>query len=710
MPRRWGLLTAIALAIAVACNGAQTLTPEFSPTAGKTPSATSTARIPSATSAATDMPTATPSAVAAGNPTRHPTPTVDATPGPITPTQLVTSTPTPADIPTITVPVAEPTSTPEATPTPTHLAPGAFPNAPDADLYELARSLLLKTDEPISKVVNPRPVSYSEGRVDTFWLADLVKREAYASQATLRLVTTHAYWYVEEGVDASQQDLEKAAGIFEGEIYPRVTAAFGTESTPGVDNDPHLTILHARVKGADGYYSAPDEYPSSVNQYSNQREMIYVNAGLLKGVPDIYLALLAHELQHAIHWNGDPSEENWVNEGLSEVAVAVAGYRPTFQASFLRSPTISLINWPDQLAPYYGGAFLFLDYLATHYGSRAGLTAFVNEPADGIQGIDDYLARQGHDVTFRDVFKDWAVASYLDEPGGGPYSYPDREVRVTVQARLDGFGERASSIPQYSVEYWAIDKIKGDVRLRFRGQDETALLPVSLDGESCWWSNRGDSISSTLTRPLDLSAVSKATLRFRIWYDLEEEWDYAYVQVSSDRGSTWDILQTPHTSPRNPLGNSFGHGYTGRSDGWLREEVDLTPYAGKQVILRFHHVTDGAINAIGLCLDDISVPEIGFSDRAQGGSGWRADGFLRTDNLVPQDFIVQLIEVGDRTRVREMELDENNQGELVIRGVEELDEAVVVVAALAPKTIQEGGLHHHYRANIIGPGAPPASP
>ena len=641
MPRRLWLLAAIALAIVAACTSSQTPMPESSPTTGKVPSATSTA------------------------------------------------THTPRATPTITVPVAGPPSTLEATPTPAPVPPGEFPDAPDADLYELARSLLLKTDEPISRVVNPRPVSYSEGRVDTFWLADLVKTKAYSSQATLRLVSPHAYWYVEEGVDASRRDLEKAAGIFEDVIYPRVTAAFGTERIPGVDNDPHLTILHARLRGADGYYSGSDEYPSSVNQYSNQREMIYINAGLLKGVPDSYLVLLAHELQHAIHWNGDPGEEAWVNEGLSEVAVAVAGYRPSFQGIFLRSPTVSLVNWPDHLAPYYGGAFLFLDYLITHYGSRADLMALVKEPADGIQGIDDYLTKQGHDVTFLDVFKDWAVANYLDDPEGGPYGYPDMDVEVNVEARLDRFGERSSSIPQYSVEYTAIDKIEGDVRLRFQGRLETALLPIPLEGASCWWSNRGDSISSTLTRPLDLSTVDKATLRFRVWYDLEEEWDYGYVQVSSDGGSTWDILQTPHTSPRNPLGNSFGPGYTGSSDGWLREEVDLTPYAGRRVLLRFHHVTDGAINDIGLCIDDISVPEIGFADSGQGDDGWRAEGFLRTDNRVPQDFIVQLIEVGDRTRVREMELDENNRGEMVIRGLEELEEAVVVVAALAPKTIQE---------------------
>ena len=110
----------------------------------------------------------------------------------------------------------------------------AFPDAPDRDLYELARALVLKTTESISPVVNPNPVSYAEGRRDTFQLTDLLGVRSYTSQATLRLVSPHAYWYVEDGVNVSQTALVASARTFEEEIYPRVTAVFGTEWTPGV--------------------------------------------------------------------------------------------------------------------------------------------------------------------------------------------------------------------------------------------------------------------------------------------------------------------------------------------------------------------------------------------------------------------------------------------------------------------------------------------
>ena len=426
-----------------------------------------------------------------------------------------------------------------------------FPVAPDRDLYELARSLLRKCGEPLPRVVNVNPVSYEEGRQDTFWLTDILAPRAYTISATLRLVSPHAYWYVEEGVDISQIDLEKAADAFEADIYLNVTMVFGTEWIPGVENDPHLTILHARLRGVAGYYSSVDEYPVCVHQHSNQREMVYMHSGLVPG-SGAYLSVLAHELQHAIHWNGDPTEETWVNEGLSELAKTLAGFEASSQIAFLGSPTISLVDWPigPGTLPYYGADFLFFDYLSSHYGTRNDLIRLVGELEDGIRGINAYLAGLDLDVTFEDVFKDWVVANYLDQPGAGTYSYPDRNVRVRDVKRMGDFGARQSSIPQYSAEYIVIDIATGDIRVRFQGQNENILLPTSLDGGRCWWSNRGDSISSTLTRALDLSGVDRATLEYRVWFDVEEDWDYGYLEVSTDGGDTWDVLAAPaHHQP-----------------------------------------------------------------------------------------------------------------------------------------------------------------
>ena len=261
-----------------------------------------------------------------------------------------TATPTPTDLPTenpparvrptptapaTTVPVPSPspgagTASPPGRPLqtsqgPTEPATEFLPDPPDRDLYRLASQLLPDVPAQVPRVVNPEPVSYSEGRQDTFYLVDLVDLEVYRRPFELRLVSPHAYWYVEEGLNVRQRDLERSAQIFEEDIYPRVTAVFGEEWSPGIDNDPHLNIINARLRGVAGYYSSSDEYPESISPFSNQREIIYLNTSVLPMGSSSYLEVLAHELQHAIHWASDPTEDTWINEGLSELATSLAG-------------------------------------------------------------------------------------------------------------------------------------------------------------------------------------------------------------------------------------------------------------------------------------------------------------------------------------------------------------------------------------------------
>ena len=611
--------------------------------------------------------------------------------GTLTPTSSPTARPTPTSSPS-----AEATTfpTPTVSPTPTSIPPAAYlPDAPDRDLYSLAQRLRLKSDQPIPRVINPEPVSYQEGRVDTFWVVDLVDRGVHQVDAGLVHVSEHAYWYFELGFEPSRAALERASTAFEESIYPTVTGALGTEWTPGVDNDIHMTILHARLQGAAGYYNAADEYPVGVNPISNQREMVYMNTRNLPLGSYGYLGTLAHELQHAVHWAGDPTDETWVSEGLSEVAKGLAGYDFSFTDYFLSSPNTSLTDWPSDgpsSLPDYGAATLFMEYLAQHYGGHDNLEKLVDSPEDGVDGITAYLRAMGYQETFEDVFKKWLVANYLDTSEVNGYYYDGLDVAISPDRTIHGYGEERGTMPQYAGEYIELQLEGGSALVSFQGQVETPLLPTTPhSGDHCWWGNRGDAIDSTLTAEFDLSHVSQATLGFWAWYAIEESWDYAYVEVSTDGGKTWDILEGEHSIPENPVGSSFGPGYTGESGGWLEESVDLTLYAGMNVLLRFEYVTDDAVNEDGVCIDDIFIPEIGYFDDAENDGAWDARGFIRTDNRVAQRYLVQVIEVGDDIVVRDMPINQDGSGSLTVQGSDAGDvRAVVVIAPVASKTTQ----------------------
>ena len=542
------------------------------------------------------------------------------------------------------------------------------------------------------RTVNPAPVSYQQGHRQTFWVADPVDDVAYTVQATLEVVSDNAYWYVDDTLDLPLEGLQRAASVFEAEIHPLITGTFGDVWNPGIDNDPRLTILHTALRGAAGYYGSPDEYPREIHPHSNEREMLYMDGGRLRPGSAQYLGVLTHELQHAVHWAGDSSEEAWVNEGMSEVAQELAGHRADFVDSFLMNPDTQLNYWPDQLqksAPHYGAATLFLSYLAQHYGGYERLRELVNEPADGINGVELYLSPYGR--SFLEVFKDWVVANYLDL-SEGPYGYTDRNVRVGNVLPWAAYGEINQTLSQFATHYVDLRLQNGDALVGFDGESQVALVGARChSGRFCWWGNRGDSIDSTLTRRLDLSGVREATLEFWTWFSLEEDWDYAYVEVSTDGGDTWAILEGKHTTSENPVGNNFGHGFTGSSQGWVQERIDLSPYAGAIVLLRFEYVTDDTVYLDGFLIDDIAVPELDLFDDAEGDHGWQAEGFVRTDNTLPQDYLVQVIEerADGKVSVRDMALDQSGSGEILIQGFGSgLDHAVILVSPVTRGTHQ----------------------
>ena len=568
-----------------------------------------------------------------------------------------------------------------------------FVAAPDRDLFRLASELVLPLGAPeVPRVVNASPVSYAVGHEETFWLVDFGDTSVYQAEFELKKVSPRAYWYVEKGQNVKQADLDRSAAEFENNIYPKVTAFFGPEWSPGVDNDPHLNIIHAQLRGVAGYFSSADEHPQAVYEHSNQRETIYVNTRSLRVGSQVYHEVLAHELQHAAHWNADSSEETWINEGLSELAISVAGYSSDSGNRYLNTPNIPLIHWPlghQNIGAHYGGASLFMSYLSEHYGAQGNLRQLVSEPKDGIAGIDAYLSKAGYDVTFHDVFQDWLVANLLDEEDG-PYGYRNLDVSLDVEDSIDEYTDLSFVVRQYAPQYIELNRFVGPIRLRFEGETENALLPVEVGDSGCWWSNSGDSISSTLTRALDLRDRSAATLTYQVWFNVEEDWDYGYVEISTNQGRTWDVLETPSSTSKNPIGNGFGPGYSGSTQDWIDETVDLGNYAGREVLLRLHYVTDDAVNGAGLCFRQIELSGVpGVATVAlDDAEGWQPEGFVFINNRVKQDYSVQVVQKGGSNQVSVLELDINNSGEIIIPSPLESTQIVVIVAAMAPKTLE----------------------
>jgi immune inhibitor A len=114
-------------------------------------------------------------------------------------------------------------------------------------------------------------------------------------------------------------------------------------------------------------------------------------------------------------------------------------------------------------------------------------------------------------------------------------------------------------------------------------------------------------------------------------YNIEQDWDYAYVIVSTDNGAHWTTVHTnlSATDAPGPNGQDFGEGITGESagGGWVTLTADLTAYAGQAVKIGFEYWTDGAAEgnggdvAPGIALDDIVIGNQPL-DGAETDGGW----------------------------------------------------------------------------------------
>ena len=573
------------------------------------------------------------------------------------------------------------------------------------DPLSLVERLEGKQDVPLT--LSGPAVTHQVGDVEQFWVSNEDTNQEIQVNATLRYVGQHLYFWIQNGVTYNSAALKQLASAFDDKIYPTDRQFFGSEWTPGVDNDPHIYVLYARHLGSmvAGYFSSQDEYTPQVFHYSNAHEMFDINADVVSIAESYVYSTLAHEFQHMIHWNLDRNEDLWLDEGFSVLAQFINGYTVGgYDTSYAAQPDTQLNDWAlDQAAtaPHYGAAFLYLDYILSRFGA-AITQAIVNSPLHGLQSIDSVLsshavqdADTGKTMTADDLFADWTVANYLHNPNiyYGQYDFSNDPQAPAVHdsstIKICPAAVQTYQVHQYAADYIDIT-CEGTYTLNFSSLPMVSLVPIqSYSGSYDFWSNKGDQSDMTLTRAFDFTKASAPlSMSYEVWFDLEPGYDYAYLEASTD-DTNWQILTTPSCTSPNQNGSSYGCGYTGSSDRWLKETVDLSDFAGKKVWLRFEYLTDAALNGDGLLIDDISVSQVNyFTDFEQDNGGWQADGFARVQNIIPQSYRLSLILIGNTTTVQQVTLDSSRSASFKISIGTDVQKAVLVVSGTTRYTRQ----------------------
>jgi len=121
---------------------------------------------------------------------------------------------------------------------------------------------------------------------------------------------------------------------------------------------------------------------------------------------------------------------------------------------------------------------------------------------------------------------------------------------------------------------------------------------VSNTGSYSFHSGNADSLRATLEYRKPILVLAGSEVRFYCRYDIEDNTDYAYLEVSED-GHIWQQLQE----------------FTGTSTTWGEVVVDLSSFDGKTVFLRFRYYSDdNGVNQGGFWVDDITISGVEIMD------------------------------------------------------------------------------------------------
>lgn len=517
----------------------------------------------------------------------------------------------------------------------------------------------------------------------------------------LRYKSEGAYFWFTEDAVVDMDELAAAGEYFDHTLQPYIRSVFGMEKLPGIDGDPRLHIVHEPYLGfgAVGVFRPEDQCPRSLCPTSNQRDVVYYSLDWGAVNSDEYLTTLTHEYQHVIRFAQDGNERRWMNEGLSQLGEHLSGFAPEYSVGenldiFLANPDNRLDGWADidtDPSIYYGSSYLFMVYLYERFGLDF-IRALAESPLDGLAAVHHTLRQTGQAVGLDQVFMDWLLANYLDDPfvADGHYYYSTLRVPIKVGSSPIELleGEQVilnHDINQYGANYFELEE--GSYTLLFDGSDQTPIADASPhSGQWMWWGYNAESSIARLTRSLDLREVESATLQFALWYDTERDFDWIDILVSMDGGRKWKALSSSQMLPSDDL-IPVAH-YSGRSPGWINEKIDLSPFAGHEVLLRFEYATDGSYSLGGILLDDIAIPELGWSDDVeQLDETWQVEGFLRVPQGVAQQWSLAFIQKGKPPTVEIFSLSADN----IIRTDLTVPEAggVLVIGAMAPLTAEK---------------------
>jgi hypothetical protein len=408
--------------------------------------------------------------------------------------------------------------------------------------------------------------------------------------------------------------------------------------------------------------------------------------------PYLYEGVFAHEYQHLLHHYTDADEVNWVNEGLSDFTEVITGYadlskhvdekgheghtqtylgwKNVFQPDWNpipeeAGPENGLTAWGDQgdgeILADYGNAMFFMNYLHSQPGlDKAFFTAWQHNPGNGIDGLNAALTATGSSSDFNSLFEDDLIAALADGfidngasvTGGSAGQFSNGATEATVN--IDAQANSTHGAPPWGADYIDLGSGGALTSVAFNGDDQF-VFPAGpqwvVDGDGYF--TNPDNADGLYENEQDISIARSVAghdgqvLSFDHYYAMELGWDFGFVQVSTDGGTSWQSLAcTGTTSNHNP--SAFAHivaelpGFTGPSDDTAVTSTIGTAAAPVHVTcpalpagtthLAFRLMTDEAAQFDGWHVKNIQLNGVALGTPGDL-TGWDNQAFFNPEEL-----------------------------------------------------------------------------
>ncbi|MFC7762615.1 immune inhibitor A domain-containing protein [Catellatospora bangladeshensis] len=297
-------------------------------------------------------------------------------------------------------------------------------------------------------------------------------------------------------------------------------------------------------------------------------------------------------------------------------------------------------------------------------GTSLKVSNYIVQPEDS--GVGVFAHEYGHDLGLPDLYDTSgggdSDVDFWDLMASGSHSGPIFQAMPTHMGLWDkwvlgwaepetfapGAADKTVKMGQTSrTPKHTADGIKIDLPAK------TIVLAEPHSGANMWYTGADqDWADIKVARTVSVPAAGDA--KFWTWnnYVIEQDWDFGFIEVSTDGGTTWTDLKVYDEAGNlvstddgyaDPNGNmaTFGrrYGLTGDSHGWRHDYVDLSAYQGQTVQVRLRLATDAAFQEQGWFADDFSVTGGGATtwsdDVESGANGWTATGGTWVDTTGP---------------------------------------------------------------------------